>query len=151
MARRPPQDGPRIFSLDEANALVPELQLEFGRLATLRTEAAGLVELLGGGDEAMAVLQGTADPELGNGHATRLRALVLEMTGVVDRVIGLGCLVKDLDTGLVDFLSLREGEPVFLCWQLGEPRITHWHTVEGGFAGRQPIEGAPGRTGALPN
>jgi hypothetical protein len=81
----------------------------------------------------------------------RLRALVLEMTGVVDRVIGLGCLVKDLDTGLVDFLALREGEPVFLCWQLGEPRITHWHTVEGGFAGRQPIEGAPGRTGALPN
>jgi hypothetical protein len=151
MPRRPPQDGPRIFSLDEANAMVPELQLELGRLATLRTEASGLLEALGGGDEARAILEGTVPVPDGDGPAGRLRAVVLEMTGVVDRVLGMGCLVKDLDTGLVDFLSLREGEPIFLCWQLGEPRVAHWHTVEGGFAGRQPIEGAPRASAVLPN
>jgi hypothetical protein len=151
MARRPPQDGPRIFTLDEANALLPALELEFGRLARLRTEAAGLVESLGGPEEALAILQGGSTHAEPEGVAGRFRAIVDEINGVVDRVTGLGCMVKDLDTGLVDFLSLREGEPVFLCWQFGEPTVAHWHTVEGGFEGRQPIEGAPVRPATLPN
>jgi hypothetical protein len=48
-------------------------------------------------------------------------------------------VVKDLDAGLVDFPSEREGELVLLCWQLGEERVAWWHTLEGGFAGRQPL------------
>jgi len=42
----------------------------------------------------------------------------------------------------VDFYSLREDRPIFLCWRLGEDRITHWHEIDSGFAGRQPIDGA---------
>jgi hypothetical protein len=151
MARRPPHDGPRIFTLDEANALVPALELEFGRLARLRADAAMLVEALGGAEEALAILQGGAVHAEPEGVAGRFRAVVDEINGVVDRVTGLGCMVKDLDRGLVDFLALREGEPVFLCWQFGEPAVAHWHTVEGGFEGRQPIEGAPARPAVLPN
>jgi hypothetical protein len=51
-----------------------------------------------------------------------------------------GCLVKDLETGLVDFPSLRGGEKVYLCWKLGEARIRYWHGIEEGFAGRKPLD-----------
>jgi hypothetical protein len=54
----------------------------------------------------------------------------------------IGCLFKGFDSGLVDFPSLRNDEPVYLCWQLGEDRIVAWHDMEAGFAGRQPIDAA---------
>jgi hypothetical protein len=52
----------------------------------------------------------------------------------------LGCVVKDLDIGLVDFPTLFHGAEVYLCWRLGEPRIEFWHSVEEGFGGRKPID-----------
>ncbi len=51
-----------------------------------------------------------------------------------------GCVLKDLDRGLVDFYSLHGDRLIFLCWQLGEPEVTHWHSLESGFTGRQPIQ-----------
>ena len=51
-----------------------------------------------------------------------------------------GCLVKDLDTGLVDFPTLFRGVEVYMCWKLGEPAIEFWHSTEEGFAGRKPID-----------
>jgi hypothetical protein len=57
----------------------------------------------------------------------------------VDDLLELGVQVKDLDTGLLDFPSLRDGEEVLLCWHLGEDEIRYWHTLDGGFAGRQPL------------
>ena len=65
------------------------------------------------------------------------RAAVL--AGIVEEIHELGLLVKDLDTGLVDFPSLRDGEEVLLCWQLGEDEVAFWHGLEDGFAGRQPL------------
>lgn len=51
-----------------------------------------------------------------------------------------GCMLKGFDTGTVDFHSLREDRVVLLCWCAGEERITHWHEVDAGFGGRQPID-----------
>lgn len=51
-----------------------------------------------------------------------------------------GCVFKGFDAGLVDFYCLREDRVVFLCWRLGEERITHWHELDAGFGGRQPID-----------
>jgi hypothetical protein len=51
----------------------------------------------------------------------------------------MGVLVKDLETGLLDFPSERDGEIVFLCWRHGEPSVAHWHAVDAGFSGRQPL------------
>ena len=51
-----------------------------------------------------------------------------------------GAIVKDLDTGLVDFPSERDGEPVLLCWQVGEERIAYYHGEQDGFAGRKPLD-----------
>ena len=53
---------------------------------------------------------------------------------------GLGCVLKDLSQGLVDFYTMRQAELVFLCWRLGEERIQFWHDLESGFTGRQPLD-----------
>jgi len=141
MAAEPPSDGPRIFTVEEANALVPTLQLEFGRLARLRGEVSAIVEALGGPDEAMALLEEGIPPRPGlEVQVEHFRKLVGHINGVVERVNDLGCLVKDLEMGLVDFFSTRDDEPIFLCWQFGEPFVAHWHPVDEGFAGRQPLE-----------
>ena len=60
---------------------------------------------------------------------------------MVERINAMGCLVKDLEAGLVDFYSVLEEEPVFLCWQFGEPAVAHWHALDEGFSGRKPVEG----------
>jgi hypothetical protein len=68
-------------------------------------------------------------------HAEKINRYLHELEAV-------GCVFKGFEAGLVDFYSLREDRPVFLCWRLGEERISHWHEIESGFAGRQPIDGA---------
>ena len=68
-------------------------------------------------------------------HAERINRFLQELEGI-------GCVFKGFEAGLVDFYSLREDRPIFLCWRLGEDRITHWHEIDSGFAGRQPIDGA---------
>jgi hypothetical protein len=52
----------------------------------------------------------------------------------------IGCVVKDLDVGLIDFPALYRGKEVYLCWRLGEPDIGFWHPIDEGFAGRRPID-----------
>lgn len=57
----------------------------------------------------------------------------------VARIEQIGCVIKDIDTGLVDFPSLVADEQVYLCWKLGEERIGYWHRMDEGFAGRKPL------------
>jgi hypothetical protein len=61
------------------------------------------------------------------------------VTRAAERLERLGVLVKDLDSGLVDFPALHEGAEVLLCWQVGEDEVAHWHGVDEGFAGRKPL------------
>jgi hypothetical protein len=63
-----------------------------------------------------------------------------QLHALLESIQETGCLVKDLDTGLVDFPTLFRGEEVYLCWKLDEPAIGFWHGVRDGFAGRQPID-----------
>jgi hypothetical protein len=144
MTRIPPaQEGPRFFTVEEANALVASLELEFAGVARVRSALLATIESLGGGDVAAGILQGEVEAPPGReAEVERLRGLAAEITASIERLNGHGCLVKDLESGLVDFYALREGEVVFLCWQFGEPAVTHWHSLDGGFAGREPIEGA---------
>ncbi len=58
----------------------------------------------------------------------------------LEEITAAGVQVKDLDTGLLDFPCKVDGEIILLCWRLGEDAITHWHSVEEGFAGRKPID-----------
>lgn len=136
-------EGPRFFTVEEANALVSSLEIEFGRIAQVRSQLGPLIQSLGGPDAAVALLrEGARTPPGQEREAQRLRALAAEITRALERVNALGCLVKDVEMGLVDFYALVDGEPVFLCWQFGERSVSHWHPLDGGFAARKRIEGA---------
>ena len=136
------EEGPKLFTVEEANALVPVLEFEFGRLARLRSELGPLIAALGGADVSVGVLKGGGPVPSGReAEALRLRQVAAEITAGIERVNALGCLVKDVEAGLVDFHATLDGEAVLLCWQFGEPAVSHWHREGEGFAGRKPIEG----------
>ena len=65
---------------------------------------------------------------------------VQRLKEALEKIQELGCLVKDLDVGLIDFPTLFHGEEVYLCWKLGETGIGFWHGVHEGFRGRKPID-----------
>jgi hypothetical protein len=90
------------------------------------------------------MLGGSLPPFAELNHKKTQREKVAEqLAQTVEEIQQTGCVVKDLDTGLVDFPSLRGGEKVYLCWKLGEERIGYWHGIEEGFAGRKPLDDPP--------
>jgi hypothetical protein len=129
----------RIFTPEDANALLPELR-------PLVEEMVGAKQLLdeaqGDAEEVNARISGNGGglppAQLAEVHALVSRRAT-ELAKVLERVQALGVIVKDLDSGLVDFPSRREGEDVLLCWQLGEDEVGFWHGYDDGFAGRRPI------------
>ena len=130
---------PRQFTLEEANALLP-------RLSDLLLQ---IQESKARHDRLEEQAEEYAHHVSSNGHVVErklnetrqeLAKAAAEVNSLIDRVNELGCEVKDIDEGLVDFPSEREGRDVYLCWKLGEPDIRWWHDLEAGFAGRQPLE-----------
>jgi hypothetical protein len=75
---------------------------------------------------------GDDEDDGGNAHADTLESGARELDA-------LGVEIKDIERGLFDFRSLRDGEVVYLCYMLGEPELAYWHRVEDGFAGRRPL------------
>jgi hypothetical protein len=135
------EQQPRVFSLEEANGLVPRLTTELSRLAKLREAVADVARALGGPDDAVEILEErrVATPAEA-AQAERLRSMADEIAAVVSRIHDLGGLVKDLELGLVDFYGEVDGETVFWCWQYGEAEIGYWHTLDEGFANRRPVD-----------
>jgi hypothetical protein len=129
----------RYFTLDEANEALTDLRplaeemVERRRLLVqaqmLRAELGGQVAGNGGDLTPSDFAQADADLEQAAGALAR----------VIERIQAEGVLVKDLDRGLLDFPSRREGEDILLCWHVGEEEIRFWHGVDEGFAGRKPL------------
>lgn len=131
---------PRHFTLEEAESHLPEVN----RL--LSTAVAAKIEY----DEVVLVLRALAERVMlmGGMNINRESALASkarrdtateQLREVVERVSEIGCLVKDLDSGLVDFPTLLGDREVYLCWKRGERAIGFWHGDEG-FAGRKPVD-----------
>lgn len=135
--------SPKLFTLDEANGLLPALEPLLRRLLARRRE-------LRRHQEALQAFQARASRDGGilpgsdvsraGGEGARLLAEIQEG---VRQIESRGCVVKDLDQGLVDFPARRGREQVFLCWRLGEPEIRYWHGLQEGFAGRKPLQEDP--------
>ena len=70
----------------------------------------------------------------------RRDAVASRIREAIDEVQEYGCVIKDLDIGLLDFPTVFRGQEVYLCWKLGEPSINWWHGTDEGFAGRKPID-----------
>lgn len=123
---------PRLFTVEEANALLPKLNELLGDIAihrdAMREKAPHMEPILraagsnGGG-------------KVGSEYGVEAYNLYL----AIERVRELGVFLKDLDTGLLDFPHRRDGHLVFLCWMPTEERVEFWHTIPDGFAGRQRL------------
>ena len=126
---------PKLFTLEEANALLPELRQI---LAELRRA----VEELERVEPEVAALRRKVR---GNGHGvsdgafTQQQEAREKVNQLIGRVRDLDCELKDLRLGLIDFPSLRDGEMVYLCWKPDEPEVGFWHPLDVGFASRQPL------------
>ena len=123
---------PRLFTVEEANALLPRLRELLDELAlhrdAVREKAPHLEPIL---QAASANGGGRTGSEYG------VEAYKLYLA--VARIRELGVLLKDLDMGLLDFPHERDGRVVFLCWHPPEERIEYWHEIEAGYPGRQPL------------
>jgi hypothetical protein len=145
---------PRFFTLQQAEQLLPEVESAIRDAISLKSEYqqaeaewqdfARRVTMLGG------VL---VDHSKVRAQKERRESAALHLQEVLERIHEFGCVVKDLDIGLIDFPTQFHGEEVYLCWKLGESGIQFWHGVHEGFRGRKPIdqEFLQHHRGELPN
>lgn len=127
------QNLEKIFTLSEANRLIPQLEEHFARVKQ------GKAVLLQIKDE---IKKASSKAQFGGGSfAGPLYIRTLELISQnLQAIQELGVHVKDLDLGLCDFPYFLDGRVVFLCWKLGEPEIRWWHEIHSGYADRQPLE-----------
>jgi hypothetical protein len=131
--------SPRIFTPAEARAVLPEVRRYAERLVAVRADQLAARAKL---SELVAATQGNGhrlDGELLVALREEVECAESELAESLAALEEIGVVVKDIDAGLVDFLAIRDGREVFLCWQLGEPDVTWWHGLEEGFRGRKPI------------
>jgi hypothetical protein len=125
----------KLFSVEEANALLPTVRRIVARIAHSHSRVASLR------DPAQRAAEGAAQSGGGfmQGGAEYVRALTALVENVSE-IETLGVQIKDYTRGLIDFPTMRDGRIVLLCWELGEgEQIEWWHDVETGYAGRQPL------------
>jgi len=122
-------DAEHYFTVEEANARLDDLRGRLERIREARRTVVGSAEKLkrgatanGGGAEGSASLEAMA-------------VLRIQLEGLTAE----GIVLRDADTGLIDFPARREGRLVYLCWRPDEERVTHWHEVDTGFDGRKPL------------
>lgn len=122
----------RFFTVEEANACLPRLRELLEEIQAVRRR------VLASRPEVWPILQ----KAVGNGGSKKAGEMVFEF-GRLERaaqaIKEMGCVLKDMDQGLVDFLTRRDGREVYLCWRYGEERVAYWHELHAGFAGRRPL------------
>jgi hypothetical protein len=134
-----PKTGKKFFTVAEANNALPLIR------AIVR-DITVLAEDLRDRHERLNRLKPNDRFRLSDAHEEELRQVRAELERGQERMneyvreLGqLGVELKDYFTGLIDFPSLRNGRPIYLCWRLGEDEVAHWHELEAGFAGRQKL------------
>ena len=132
----------KMLTLEEANAILPHVRLILKSLRELRNQVLRIqaqieIEEMTGSDaegRLSAAAQSAVSKQMEAFHyQTR------QFEDKLEELLQMGAHLKDLDSGLVDFYSLRGREIVFLCWKEGETEITHWHSLQGGFSNRKPL------------
>jgi hypothetical protein len=126
------------FTREEAESLLPQISIVLLQIQDHR-------KVMQQKEEELDALHAQA---MGNGHHLHIRINKLQkelaehiqtMRELIDELSSFGCELKDPTIGLIDFLSMRNGREVYLCWYLGEEHINFWHYLDAGFAGRQPL------------
>ena len=137
-----PPTAPKILTVEQANRLLPEVRRLLADLRARRETLRGLenevavteLEGLQSDGTPSAVSQAKISTQ-----AARLTQEMEEFQDTLRRMDALGCQLKDLDQGLVDFFTVHQGQLVYLCWKDGEEAVQFWHHLEDGFTGRRPV------------
>jgi hypothetical protein len=119
----------REFTVEEANALLPTLRES---LVTILQARKAVLE---GGERVRRSAPANGGGRDGREHWEALATLRREVEGLGMQ----GIVLRDPESGLVDFPAKRDGKDIFLCWRLGEGDVAYWHGPESGFAGRTPL------------
>ena len=131
----------RFFTLEQAKAALPQasrLMRESVHARARYQEAAGAIQAL---TQRILIMGGLAvDTSVAEAWKTQRDSNEQTLKSTVEKLEEIGCIVKDLEVGLVDFPTLFRGEEVYLCWRVDEQDIEFWHGVHEGFAGRRPID-----------
>ena len=131
-----------MFSVASANRMLPLVRMIVGDIVDLFRDVRDREERLNGlrkGD-ARNIQRGDLYDEEVEQIRLDLEKDVERLQGFVDELLELGVEFKDPVIGLIDFPAMMDGQEVSLCWKLGEPTITHWHTLDAGFSGRQLLK-----------
>jgi hypothetical protein len=131
--------APRYFTLDEANDAVEELRPVVERMVEHRRRFLVAQQQRGELTEQAGSNGGDLTPTEFEEVEEELELQASALAGCIEQLQAAGALVKDLDQGLLDFPSLREGEEILLCWHLGEDEIGYFHGTDEGFIGRKPL------------
>ena len=131
---------PRYFTLHEAENLLPDISKCLEAAITAKAE---IGEIDGELQDLSARICMAGGCEINPGKVARRKlerlALIRSVEDAVKQIQQNGCLVKDLDIGLLDFPALLNGVEVYLCWKLGEPKIEWWHSAQEGYSSRRRI------------
>jgi hypothetical protein len=131
----------KLFTLDEAQGLVPVLESLLRRGLEAKNAAEAISEDLQRLQQRIFVTGGIhVDVGKVGRQRTEMEAHIQRAKDAIEEIDAIGVQVKDLDIGLLDFPCKLDNEIVLLCCKMGETKITHWHTVESGFQGRQPLD-----------
>jgi hypothetical protein len=122
----------KYFTVEEANALIPDLLDWVPRLQELFT-------LMDKGFPDIQKARSQAEYGGGSVHGTEYLKVALKANQITRGLEKQGCVLKGIEMGLVDFPAIRDGREVYLCWKVPEREIRFWHDLNTGFAGRQPI------------
>jgi hypothetical protein len=129
----------RHFTPAEANAELAHVRPLVEQLVAMRQEHAAALERQEELEQKIRGNGGGIPPAELAQAAAEADAVARRLGRLVDEITSHGAQVKDIDSGLIDFPALHDGETVLLCWQLGEDEIAWWHRVNDGFAGRRPL------------
>lgn len=121
------------FTVEEANALLPKLTPLMKRLLARRARASRLAQQMGH-------VLGDYRSNVGGAELSVLTQDFVAIERLIEQIQTYGVVIKDVNAGLLDFLSERNGRDVYLCWRYGEDRVEYYHELHTGFAGRQQIE-----------
>ncbi len=132
---------PRYFTLAEAEQALPEVEKALRDILFRRAEYQKAHQELEDNTKRIRMSGGSrVDPGAHLTIRARRDSSAAALKDAADRVEQAGALIKDLEAGLIDFLSRYQGQAVCLCWKLGEDKIRFWHGLEEGFRGRKPID-----------
>jgi len=131
----------KTFTLDEAQSLLPVLESLLKRAMEGKQSAEKVEAGLNSIAQRIYFSGGMRvnGSEIAKQRA-ELETLLKQIREIIAEIDAIGVQVKDLDSGLLDFPCRVDDEVVLLCWRMGEPAIGHWHTMEAGFQGRQPVD-----------